>query len=680
VTPLPLEQFGDFRLIRQLGEPGGFGTAYEALRGGERCVVKIFHDELVDPVALARFQREVKAQRGMSHPNLVEYLDSGITNWQGRRCHWISMPYLEGHTLRDEIVAKAGQLDPARARIIATQVARGLVALHADGIVHRDLKPSNIFICSDGRVVILDFGIALFLDYTSLTERGRFIGTYGYSAPEQLIGDEVPATDLYALGVVLYHAVSGRMPFTGRVLVELLHRIQHDDPEPLSSFCNNLSPALEQLILWLLEKDAHRRPRDAAHLVELLEGASGTLLAHKPRPYEAAKRPLLFIRAARERDPLVRACATACTPTALVAPLTDPTARREARRVAGYANANFVTDPQTFRYAQASFGLSVRMANLAFAPSDRITPYQPDHFRQLDAARDFAWNVVDAQVDAGSTLLYGASFLTRGIDDPWLPRTAKLLEESVRRRDLTAPEVPLFAPLAISIDGFTSEEAQSRFVNKLSRANVDGYSLMFDQLTEEAPPALLVAAIRLALILQQSGRPTIVHRAGALRHLFLAFGIAGVELGLGRFQGFRLADYDVRRPFGKSAPRFDLPSLLTTFTQERAAAILSAAVVPETSCDCTSCGRAGSVDEQLGRTIEHDAAMYERQRDELAGVAPLRRVALLEQALTDALEFESSLKKAHAFKGRLDHLRIWPQAIQAARRFLEDARFGRRAA
>ncbi len=400
LSSLPLDQFGDFHLVRQLGEPGAFGAAYEAARKGERCVVKIFHGELVDPIALARFQREVKAQRGTSHPNLVEYLDSGVTNWQGRACHWISMPYLEGRTLRDEIASKGGRLDPSRARSIAIQVARGLIALHREGIVHRDLKPSNIFLCTDGRVVILDFGIALFLDYTSLTERGRFVGTFGYAAPEQLIGDELPATDLYALGVVLYQAVTGRMPFTGRVLVELIHRIQTDDPEPPSSFCNDVPVSLEQLILWLLEKEPHRRPHDAAHLVDLLDGAAGTVVAHKPRPYESSHRPLLFIRAARERDPLVRACATACTPTAVVAPLTDPTARREARRVAGYANARFAADPQTFRLSNASFALSARMASLNFAPSDRITPYEPDHFRELAEARRFAYSVVDEQVDA----------------------------------------------------------------------------------------------------------------------------------------------------------------------------------------------------------------------------------------------------------------------------------------
>ena len=297
----PLDQFGDFRLIRQLGEPGGFGAAYEALRGGNRCVVKIFHGELVDRVALARFQREVKTQQRASHPNLVKYLDSGVTQWQGRQCHWISMSYLEGRTLRDELRASGDRLAPDRARAIGAQVAAGLGVLHDAGVVHRDLKPTNIFVCADGRVVILDYGIALFLDYTSLTERGRFVGTWAYAAPEQLLGDEVPATDLYSLGVVLYEAVTGRVPFYGRVLLELVHRIQNEDPEPPSSFSTEVPVSLEQLILWLMAKQAHERPHSARDVEELLSGATASVVAAKPKPYERLT-AAASVRTGRPRD------------------------------------------------------------------------------------------------------------------------------------------------------------------------------------------------------------------------------------------------------------------------------------------------------------------------------------------------------------------------------------------
>lgn len=680
MSSLSLESFGEFRLIRQLGSSGGFGAAYEADRFGERCVVKIFHGELSDPLALARFQREVKAQRRVSHPNLVDYLDSGITDWQGRRCHWISMPYLEGRTLSEELIVAGGWLSCARAAAIGCEIARGLAVLHAEGIVHRDLKPSNVFICRDGRIVLLDFGIALFLDSTSLTERGRFVGTWSYAAPEQLVGEEVPGTDIYALGAVLYHLVAGRTPFAARDPLELIHRIQLEDPEPPSSFSRDIAVDLEQTILWMLEKEAHRRPATATRVTELLGGAEASVVARRPQAYDRSARPLLFLRARRELNPLMQACTTACKPAAIFAPLTDLTARREARRVAGFCNARFGVDPQVFRFGRSSFALSRTLAAVPFAPADQVTPYQPDDFRQLGDARKFAEEVIDAQVNAGANFLFGASFAIAGVDDPALARSAKLLEECVRQRDYYAHGVPIFAPLVVSLEAFSTAEAQTRLANRLSRADVDGYLLMFDQLAPESAPALLVAAIRLSLILQQSGRPVVVGRAGMLRHLLLPFGVAGVELGLGRYHGFRMSDFETRRQFGNPPARYEIPSLLASFTPEQATKILESGIVPESTCQCSSCTRSTTVAQRVALGVEHDAAMYERQCVELDGVTPEVRLEALERTLQSAVDYQSALVKSGDLKSKLAHLALWAQAIDVARPFLSDRALLRRAA
>lgn len=671
MTIEPLTTFGEFRLVRQLGQPGGFGAAYEAIRNGERCVVKIFHDELVDRVALARFQGEVMAQKRCSHPNLVRYLDSGLTSWQGRRCHWISMPYLEGRTLRDELAIRGGSLSAERAIAVARQVAAGLVALHDEGIVHRDLKPSNIFLCDNGTVIILDFGIALFLDYTSLTERGAFIGTYGYAAPEQLEGEEVPATDLYSLGAVLYHVITGRLPFRARGHLELINRIRFENPEPPSSFAEDVPVALEQLILLLLEKEPHSRPASAQKLIALLEQCDGGHPVLRLTAYPRDARPLLFLRTGRERGPLKAACASATKPSGIIAPLVDLSARQEARQVAGHCDIYFSADPQFYRFAHASFTASRRLTDVSFAPADKITPYQPDHFRDLDHARETAGAVVEDQIEAGANFLFGASCTVRGVDDKWLPRSAKLLEESVRHRDYRNSELPLFAQLVLSLDGFCSADAQARLANQLSRADVDGYLLLVDQLVAESPPGLLVAAIRLALVLQQTGRPVVLGRADTLSHLFLSFGIAGIERGLGRAHGFRLSDFDKRTPIAMRPARFEIPSLLASFTPEQAERILASGLVPESSCPCSACASATSIRQRLARTVEHDAVMYEQLCDELDGVDPRLRVARLSAAVDAARSLEAQLIKTKVLSGRLQHLRDWPNVIATARPFLE---------
>ena len=368
---------------------------------------------------------------------------------------------------------------------------------------------------------------------------------------------------------------------------------------------------------------------------------------------------------------LEQACASASKPSGVIAPLVDLSARKEARKVAGYCDIYFSADPQFFRFAHASFTASQRLTDVSFAPSDKITPFQPDHFREVDRARETAVAVVEEQIEAGANFLFGASCTVRSVDDKWLPRSAKLLEESVRHRDYRNSELPLFAQLVLSLDGFCSAEAQARLANQLSRADVDGYFLLLDQLAAESPPGLLVAAIRLALVLQQSGRPVVLGRADILGYLFLAFGVAGIERGLGRAHGFRLSDFEKRTPIAMRPPRFEIPSLLASFTPEQAQQILGSGLVPESNCPCAACATATSMSQRLGRTVQHDAAMYEQLREQLDGVDPRLRVARLSAAVDAARSLEADLIKAKVLRGRLQHLRDWPHVIAGARRFLE---------
>jgi serine/threonine-protein kinase len=145
------------------------------------------------------------------------------------------MPYLEGQTLAEELRARGGRLASARARYVVRQMALGLSALHEQNIVHHDIKPLDTVITADDDVVkLLDFGIARFLDYTSLTEHGRMMGTIAYAAPEQLRGDAVPSSDLYSLWVTLCELLTGQLPFGGD-LVALVRAIQEDIPDPPSA-------------------------------------------------------------------------------------------------------------------------------------------------------------------------------------------------------------------------------------------------------------------------------------------------------------------------------------------------------------------------------------------------------------------------------------------------------------
>jgi hypothetical protein len=188
------------------------------------------------------------------------------------------MELLSGESLA-ELLERSGRLEPAQAAAIAWPLLDALAAAHDRGVVHRDLKPDNVFITRQGRVVVLDFGIAKLLpemgDRMSPTTRtGALLGTPGYMAPEQIQGKPaVPATDLYSVGVILYQALCGRLPFEGDSLFELMQKHVSAAPPSLRQMRPEIAPAVEAVILCALAKDASRRFANARQMAESLAAA-----------------------------------------------------------------------------------------------------------------------------------------------------------------------------------------------------------------------------------------------------------------------------------------------------------------------------------------------------------------------------------------------------------------------
>jgi eukaryotic-like serine/threonine-protein kinase len=262
-----------YRIEAVLGSGGMAVVALARDQQLDRSVaIKLLADHLSnDDRFRARFVREARMAARLAHPNIVQVYDVGD---DGRR-PYIVMEHVEGQTLAD-VLDERGPFPAPEVVDIAVQVCAGLEHAHAAGLVHRDIKPRNILLRSDGMVKITDFGIARDLDGTNVTQTGVVMGTVGYLAPEQATGDHPvsAASDLYSLGAVLYQLLTGRPPFTGRTVVELVaqqhaRRVVH--PSELAA---DVPPALEAAILRCLDPDPAGRPRSAADLARELAAAS----------------------------------------------------------------------------------------------------------------------------------------------------------------------------------------------------------------------------------------------------------------------------------------------------------------------------------------------------------------------------------------------------------------------
>jgi serine/threonine protein kinase len=276
--PLIGQRLGGKYTIERLIGRGGMGHVYSAtaLEGGATrdVVVKMIAPPLAQqPQALARFEREAKRLDGLRHSNIVEMYDYGR---EGGRAY-IVMEFVDGELLSD-YMGRKGRLTLAEFVPIAAQILKGVGHAHSRDLMIRDIKPANVMLCErKGRanfVKIIDFGLAKMLEGDEDITKQHFIGTSGYLSPEQIKGIDIDLrVDVYALGVLFYHMLSGRMPFEAENDTTLLYKHVHEFPTPLSETLpanHGVPEELVHLIHDCLEKDPAGRPRDANEIVEKL--------------------------------------------------------------------------------------------------------------------------------------------------------------------------------------------------------------------------------------------------------------------------------------------------------------------------------------------------------------------------------------------------------------------------
>ena len=259
---------GRYRVLSRLGS-GGMADVWlaEDTHLQRRVALKVLHRRFAqDREFVERFRREAESAAGLQHPNVVAVFDRG--EFEGT--YYIAMQYVEGPTLKS--VIDSG-LQPEQAVSLIRQVLEGARFAHRHGIVHRDLKPQNVIVDPEGKVVVTDFGIAR-AGVSEITQTGSVMGTPHYLSPEQAQGMEVTAvSDLYSIGVMLYEALTGRVPFEGESAVAVAMKQVSQTPQRPSSINPAVSPALDAVVMRALEKEPGERFQSADAFIAALDAA-----------------------------------------------------------------------------------------------------------------------------------------------------------------------------------------------------------------------------------------------------------------------------------------------------------------------------------------------------------------------------------------------------------------------
>jgi len=387
----PGTRLGQYEIVAPLGA-GGMGEVYRARDNklGRDVATKVLPAGLArNADALARFEREARAVAALSHPNILSIHDFGTQDGIA----YAVMELLEGETLGDRLAA--GPLPPRKVIELARQAARGLGAAHEKGIVHRDLKPENLFVTRDGRIKILDFGLAR-LDEggdgkaepaetptrTSLTSPGTVMGTVSYMSPEQVRGETAEAgSDIFAFGSILFEMLTGQRAFARETPAETMTAILREDVSEPSESGRQIPPLLDRIVRRCLEKQPGERFRSAVDLAFALESAAGT------------------------------------SSTGVQAAVDAPSARRFSPALVGVALAAMVVGILTGVWFGSRGGFPptaepVRIRPLTFSGSDRSPTTSPDgRMLAFSSARDGTSRIWIKQIASGDEAV-----LTEGPD------------------------------------------------------------------------------------------------------------------------------------------------------------------------------------------------------------------------------------------------------------------------
>jgi serine/threonine-protein kinase len=271
--PLVGTEVGGYSVTGLLGE-GGMGKVYHATGAdGSKVALKLVkRDYAADETFRRRFSREARIAQTVKHPHVVPVVATG----EHDGIPYMAQEFIEGESLDDKL-KREGQLEAATAVQICSDVAAGLEALWAAGMVHRDIKPANILIDESGKGWITDFGLAKDTQGSLLTLPGQALGSMDYMAPEQIRGEEVSAaTDIYALGCVMYECMCGRPPFADVAGMRVLWAHLQDEPPDPTTLRPELPRPFVEALVSALAKEREKRPARAGEYAEMLAQTAGT--------------------------------------------------------------------------------------------------------------------------------------------------------------------------------------------------------------------------------------------------------------------------------------------------------------------------------------------------------------------------------------------------------------------
>lgn len=642
---------------------GSFGSVYKAEKDGQFFAIKIFQSELLQTEYKNRLDREIKAIQKIDHPNVVKVYDFGKFKDNEFEYFYIVMGLVEGKPLTEYV----GGVDEEKCIAILESVMDTIDSVHSQGVIHRDLKPANIMIDKKGIPIVLDFGLAKLIDYSSITQTGERVGTFYYMSPEQVTDSKNidNRSDYFSIGVIFYQLLTGVLPYDATNLPALIDQIKNQYPKNPSELNSSISNQVENVILKLLEKNPYQRYQSVSEIKNALMSVPEEL----PKKLDLTDR--FFVRLLHNEKSVFEEALNESLIDKIIFPANFFTLCRPTVKLIRETGVSFTTDPATNRLTYPAFSKTKGIQELPYSSGDEVMPIQKKDFHSISQVQEYVKKVLDFQTQNGVTELAAPFFFVKNSSDDWFNINLKLLKESIAYRDQHHGNMSIWGGICMNVDNWHDDDEKNKILNHYVKTGPDGFFVYGDPISNSSNLVQLFHYADLLKKLQAaSGVPVVACRVNGLGLILLCLGVSGISSGIAALDNFREMILSDTQEGYSADPRYYIPELLSMVSLKKKVAtkltdIAKSSVGSELKCACKYCAGIYSGAPLTQKNMKlHFLQRRKQELEEIKVVPAGDRLAYINNKVDNAIKYAKTLSNEGIEVGDFSQLNTWKNLIQ----------------
>ncbi|HRN70156.1 MAG TPA: serine/threonine-protein kinase, partial [Candidatus Woesebacteria bacterium] len=624
--------------------------------------IKIFQTEYLQTKYKDRIDREIQAIKKISHPNVVKFYDFGTFIDNEFEYFYIVMDLVEGKPLTEYV----GTIDENTCVDIIESILDTLDAVHQEGIIHRDLKPANIMIDNKGQPIILDFGLAKLIDYSSITQTGERVGTFYYMSPQQVTDSKNidNRSDYFAIGVITYQLLTGVLPYDATNLPALIDQIKNQYPKNPSEINSNISNNIENVILKLLEKEPYKRYQTVAEIKNALRATP-----EEPKT-KLDLSTINFIRLLHTEKTVFEVALKDGLIDRVIFPANFFNFYHLTVKVLKESGIPFTTDPATNRLVYTAFSKTKGVLELPYSSGNEVTPIQKKDFNSISQVQEYVKKVIEYQIANGITEIAAPFFFAKNTSDEWFHINVKLLKEAIAYRDEHYSDLPLWGGICMNVENWHDDDEKNKILNYYMKTKADGFFVYGDPIGNQSNLTQLFHYTDLLRQLQQnSSSPVVACRVNGFGLVMLCLGLAGISSGIGSLDSFKESILSDTQEGYSTDPRYYIPELLSMVTLKKRVTtkltdIAKSSIGEKLKCSCPYCVGIDSGSISLQNIKLHFLYRRKQEIDTIASLNDEEKLSYIESIVEKAIQFRKTLSRERVEVGEFSHLDTWYSLIQ----------------